>query len=335
MLAFNGDEAVSRPYCFTLEWVSEHPALDFDTLMHQNAFLAFDEHLNGIHGQIHSVKRHSPGARLTRYDLTLVPSLAYLEHRTNHRIFQNLSVQQIIEQLLNEHGILSDAYTFAAFSPSPPREYCVQYGESDLYFIQRLCCEEGFHYYFKHSPDGHLLVFGDKQQAFTPLVERSEVITRQGRSMKRWLVACAGIVGIGAAAYGYFKEPNTFTFTVDMPLGFKYSAAVYYVPAPGETCTVATKDNLAPTFNYRGWKSYESNAVIESRRTRKGCPLVVYNIKLEIYAVYGNTWRDFGSTTAQVVIKEGLDEIEIEKFDKAGVNTFFGEYWRSLCRAVF
>ena len=37
--------------------------------------------------------------------------------------------------------------------------------------------------------------------------------------MKRWLVACAGIAGIGAAAYGYFKEPNTFTFTVDMPPG--------------------------------------------------------------------------------------------------------------------
>ena len=143
--------------------------------------------------------------------------------------------------------------------------------------------------------------------------------------MKRWIVACAGIAGIGAAAYGYFKEPNTFTFTVDMPPGFKYKAAVYYVPAPGETCEVATKDNLAPTFNYRWWKSYEPDAVIEIRRTRKGCPLVVYNIRLDIYAVYGNTWRDFGTTTAQVVIKEGLDEVDIEKFDKAGESVFFGE----------
>ena len=127
------------------------------------------------------------------------------------------------------------------------------------------------------------------------------------------------------SAYWYFKEPNTFTFTVDMPPGFKYSAAVYYVPAPGETCEVATKDNLAPTFNYRWWKSYEPDAVIEIRRTRKGCPLVVYNIRLDIYAVYGNTWRDFGTTTAQVVIKEGLDEVDIEKFDKAGESVFFGE----------
>ena len=180
VLAFKGHEAISRPYCFEVELVSEHPTLDVEILMHHTAFLAFDERLNGIHGQIHSVKRYSPDARLTRYDLTLVPSLAYLEHRTNHRIFQNLTVQQIIEQLLSEHGILSDTYTFAAFSPSRPREYCVQYGESDLYFLQRLCFEEGFHYYFKHSPDGHLLVFGDKQQAFTPLKEVTPFIQNNG-----------------------------------------------------------------------------------------------------------------------------------------------------------
>lgn len=78
-------------------------------------------------------------------------------------------MQQIIEQMLEEHGIFSDGYTFAGFSDYPPREYCVQYGESDLHFIQRLCFEEGFHYYFRHSPDSHQLVFGDKQQAFTPL----------------------------------------------------------------------------------------------------------------------------------------------------------------------
>ena len=57
-------------------------------------------------------------------------------------------------------------------------------------------------------------------------------------------IACCTAVGIG-----YARKQNTFMFTVDMPPGFKYKAAVYYVPAPGETCTVATKDNLAPTFN--------------------------------------------------------------------------------------
>ena len=142
--------------------------LDLEALLHQPAFLAFNAQ-NGIHGQIERIARSGSETRLTHYSLTLVPSLAYLAHRTQHRIFQHLTVQQIIEQVLEEHGIFSDGYTFAGFSDYPPREYCVQYGESDLHFIQRLCFEEGFHYYFRHSPDSHQLVFGDKQQAFTPL----------------------------------------------------------------------------------------------------------------------------------------------------------------------
>ncbi len=169
VLAFTGNEAISRPFAFDLELVSDRSDLDLETLLHQPAFLAFDALGNGVHGQISSIGLSSPGTRLTHYRLTLEPQLAYLAHRTNQRIFQRLTVQQIIEEILEEHGILGNAYTFNSLSPYAPREYCVQYGESDLRFIQRLCFEEGLHFCFRHSPDGHQLVFGDKQQAFTSL----------------------------------------------------------------------------------------------------------------------------------------------------------------------
>ena len=42
----------------------------------------------------------------------------------------------------------------------------MQYDESDLQFIQRLCEEEGIHYHFQHSASGHKLVFGDDQTVF-------------------------------------------------------------------------------------------------------------------------------------------------------------------------
>jgi type VI secretion system secreted protein VgrG len=45
----------------------------------------------------------------------------------------------------------------------------VQYAESDLDFIQRLCAEVGIHYHFQHSPDGHRLIFGDDQTVFPKL----------------------------------------------------------------------------------------------------------------------------------------------------------------------
>ena len=180
VLEFTGDEAISTPFAFKVELVCEQAGIDLDTLLSHSAFLAFDSQGSGIHGQISTIEQGDSDSRLTRYGLTLTPHLANLVHRINHRIFQNLTVQQIIEQLLEEHGIFSDAYAFNAFSPCLPREYCVQYNESDLHFIQRLCFEEGFHYYFKHSPDGHTIVFGDKQQAFTPLKHPTPYVPNNG-----------------------------------------------------------------------------------------------------------------------------------------------------------
>ncbi|PKL95003.1 MAG: type VI secretion system tip protein VgrG, partial [Gammaproteobacteria bacterium HGW-Gammaproteobacteria-9] len=125
---------------------------------------------SGIHGLVHQAAQGESGQRLTRYRLTLVPQLAYLAHRTNQRIFQHMSVPQIVAQVLEEHGIQADAYRFG-LGPViyPKREYCVQYDESDLHFIQRLCEEEGIHYHFEHSANGHVLVFGDDQTVFPKL----------------------------------------------------------------------------------------------------------------------------------------------------------------------
>jgi len=170
VLEFQGREAISQPYRFDLELVSERPDLDLESLLHRPAFLAFAPDGSGIHGLVHQAAQGESGKRLTRYRLTIVPQLAYLAHRTNQRIFQHLSVPQIVAQVLEEHGIQADAYRFQ-LGPViyPPREYCVQYDESDLHFIQRLCEEEGIHYHFQHSAAGHALVFGDDQTVFPRL----------------------------------------------------------------------------------------------------------------------------------------------------------------------
>ncbi|VEF13903.1 type VI secretion system tip protein TssI/VgrG [Stutzerimonas stutzeri] len=170
VLEFQGREAISQPYRFDLELVSERPDLDLESLLHRPAFLSFAPDGSGIHGLVHQAAQGESGKRLTRYRLTLVPQLAYLAHRTNQRIFQHLSVPQIVAKVLEEHGIQADAYRFQ-LGPViyPPREYCVQYDETDLHFIQRLCEEEGIHYHFQHSTAGHVLVFGDDQTVFPKL----------------------------------------------------------------------------------------------------------------------------------------------------------------------
>ncbi|APU32636.1 type IV secretion protein Rhs [Ectopseudomonas alcaliphila JAB1] len=169
VLEFKGREAISQPYAFDVELISERPDLDLESLLHQRAFLAFDQNGAGIHGLIHRIAQGESGKRMTRYRLTLVPQLTYLAHRTNQRIFQHLTVEKIIGQVLEEHGIQADAYQFQLGSLYPEREYCVQYDESDLHFVQRLCEEEGIHYHFQHSSAGHVLTFGDDQTVFPRL----------------------------------------------------------------------------------------------------------------------------------------------------------------------
>ncbi|EIU4990845.1 TPA: type VI secretion system tip protein VgrG, partial [Pseudomonas aeruginosa] len=96
VLAFNGHEGISRPYRFELELVGERAGLDLETFLHRPAFLAFTPQGQGVHGLVYGAAQGDAGKRLTRYRLTLVPHLAYLAQRNNQRIFQHLTVPQIV-----------------------------------------------------------------------------------------------------------------------------------------------------------------------------------------------------------------------------------------------
>ncbi|NNB75076.1 type VI secretion system tip protein VgrG [Pseudomonas sp. ALS1279] len=169
VLAFTGREMLNKPYRFDIELISQNATLDLDALINQTAYLAFGPSGKGVHGVVYAITQGDSGKRLTRYRISLRPQLAYLAHRYNQRIFQHLTVPQIISQVLEDHGIQSDAYQFQLGYIYPERDYCVQYDESDLHFIQRLCEEEGISFHFQHSEDSHRLVFGDDASVFPKL----------------------------------------------------------------------------------------------------------------------------------------------------------------------
>ena len=169
VLSFEGRETLNKPYRFDIELISQNASLDLDALINQTAYLAFGPSGKGVHGVVYAITQGDSGKRLTRYRVSLRPQLAYLAHRYNQRIFQHLTVPQIISQVLEDHGIQSDAYQFQLGYIYPERDYCVQYDESDLHFIQRLCEEEGISFHFQHSEDSHRLVFGDDASVFPKL----------------------------------------------------------------------------------------------------------------------------------------------------------------------
>ncbi|MGE8189227.1 type VI secretion system tip protein TssI/VgrG [Pseudomonas sp. NPDC086278] len=170
VLSFEGTETISALYSIHVDLVSEDPDIELESLLLQPAFLKFGLNGEGIHGHIDGVSVGDPGKRLTRYRVSLVPALHYLQFSQDQRIFQNRTVPQIIAQVLKEHGIHADAFTFHV-KANPPREYCTQYRENDLEFVQRLCAEDGIAWHHQHSRDGHLLVFTDDQTYFPKLDE--------------------------------------------------------------------------------------------------------------------------------------------------------------------
>src|SRR5690606_28361265 len=110
--SFKGEEALSQPYRFDLELVSEQPDLDLESLLHRQVYLGFDDQGHGVHGLVYRVAQGDSGRRLTRYQLSLAPQLAYLKHSSHQRIFQQKTVPQIVAQVLVGQGIQSDQFEF-------------------------------------------------------------------------------------------------------------------------------------------------------------------------------------------------------------------------------
>jgi type VI secretion system secreted protein VgrG len=96
------------------------------------------------------------------YKIVLGSWLSFLEQNQNSRIFQNLSVPQIVEQVFQAHN-RSD-YRFELEQPYAPREYVVQFQESDLNFVKRLLQDVGIYFWIEHHDDKHVVVLSDTQR---------------------------------------------------------------------------------------------------------------------------------------------------------------------------
>lgn len=167
---FTGNEALNRPYRFEIDVISPCITLDVSLLTSRCAYLSFGSIDHGIHGVITGAAVRYMGKSISHCRLILEPRLRSLEKRAHRRVIQRLCVPQIIQRLLDEHGMGADHYRFELTIASyPPRVICAQYDEDDLHLLQRLCAEEGIHYRFEHSRDQHLLVFADDPGAFREL----------------------------------------------------------------------------------------------------------------------------------------------------------------------
>jgi type VI secretion system secreted protein VgrG len=111
------------------------------------------------------------------YRAVLRPWLWFLTNRSDNRIFQKKSVIEIIEEVFKPHANVKVEKRLK--KSYPPRDYCVQYRESDLDFVQRLMEHEGIFYHFDHADGDHTLVLSDANASVKD-AEGYETIKFQG-----------------------------------------------------------------------------------------------------------------------------------------------------------
>ncbi|MET3654748.1 type VI secretion system Vgr family protein [Dyella japonica] len=162
VVSFELREALSEPFVLTLDLASADPAVDFGAVLDQPYLFTLwrdEEAVRYVHGVVSSFEQGTTGHRRTRYRAVVEPLLARAGLRSDWRIFQQQTVPQILQTVLKRSGILDTEQ--ALTQEHLPREYCVQPGETDLDFFQRLSAEEGLYYAFDHTAQGHRLVQGD------------------------------------------------------------------------------------------------------------------------------------------------------------------------------
>ena len=156
VLSFRGTEGVSRLFRYEIELTSPGADIDLDSMVGQRARLLIGsiESRRYVNGIIERFEQGGSGgaADETIYCATLVPTVAPLGLITNCRVFQEVSTIEIVKQVFAQAKLPSEALRIGVRESSyKPRDYCVQYQETDLAFICRLLEEEGIAFFFEHS----------------------------------------------------------------------------------------------------------------------------------------------------------------------------------------
>ncbi|BES83135.1 hypothetical protein PEC302110_02320 [Pectobacterium araliae] len=180
---FRLDEGLNRPFSLSLSLASALPDIDFGAVLDQPCELMIwyeGELKRRVSGIVSGFTQGDTGFRRTRYQMDVRPALWRLGLRTNARIFQAQKPEAIIGALLGEAGITD--YAFALRHEHAPREYCVQYRESDLAFITRLAAEEGLYFFHEYEEGKHRVVFADDAGALSKGPELFFNLATQGLS---------------------------------------------------------------------------------------------------------------------------------------------------------
>ena len=174
LLSMTHQEQLGRLPVIETELISDSPDIAPNALLGKDAAIELrgaggngKEGKRFFHGYFQRFARVGEELDYFTYQATIVPWFWFLTRTANCRIFQKMTVPDIIKQIFRERG-------FSDFDPAgltrayTPWEYCVQYRETDFNFISRLMEQEGIYYFFEHTLKKDILKLADAPDVHHP-----------------------------------------------------------------------------------------------------------------------------------------------------------------------
>jgi type VI secretion system secreted protein VgrG len=180
LLSMYGNDSIGRLFQYEIDIVSVSNPIEPRDILGKNVSIRLEllaenhtRYFNGYISRISliAVDETAQSKRLFTYRATMVPWVWFLTRKADCRIFQEMTVPDILKKILTDGEVRFDLRrTYRKW------EYCVQYRETDFNFISRLMENEGIYYYFEHANGKHTMVVVDSSACHKPAELYSKLI---------------------------------------------------------------------------------------------------------------------------------------------------------------
>ncbi|MEE9649847.1 type VI secretion system Vgr family protein [Enterobacter soli] len=221
VVSFTLYQNLSTPFSLSVDIAGDQPDLSAADFLEKQATLTVWQGTvpqRYLHGIITGMQAGENNDWQMNYHLTLSSPLWRCGLRQNFRIFQQQDIQTISSTLLAENGVTGWVPSF--YESHPAREFCVQYGETDLGFLTRLWAEEGIFFFDWLHPTGS----------------------------DQTLVLCDDVAGVSTLGSLPFN-PNIREASTECISAFRYQAQI----------RPSSVENQDYTFKTPGWPGYFSH----------------------------------------------------------------------------
>jgi type VI secretion system secreted protein VgrG len=222
--SFNGQETLGKPYCYDLTLLSDNSNIAMDEVLGQPLAIRIEiqpGRYRYFHGIVTYFAKIGLTMSRTRYRAIVNPKLSLFGYTRDCRIMneEGQTALTIVSDCLAQRGFTDLDLGSVSKDHLRTREYCLQYRETDLHFIQRLLEEEGIYYFFKHEENKHTMVLANALAAHAkvPGYEAIRYLPRQHKQAREeehfWELSVAGALYPGdytvVQGYDYTKTRPT------------------------------------------------------------------------------------------------------------------------------